>query len=229
MERSSPNGPRSKTWRASFPIFVIPRKRGKDLLKNAVTDPARLHYWMDIVLGDDSTRRAVIVIDQFEEIFTQLSPERENERVAFLNLLTYAATAPNGRTLILFTLRSDFVTNCASYPNLNALVNQQFIQVGAMTPDELVSAISRPAYQVGLRVDPALIAQIVNDVRGEPGALPLMQFALKDLFEAEKSKGELTLDGYTRPRRLAQGARTPRRRGICKTRRRGKTIGTHGV
>lgn len=69
--------------------------------------------------------------------------------------------------LVLFTLRSDFVTNCASYPNLNALVNQHFIQVGAMTPDELVSAIARPALQVGLRLDPALISQIVNDVRGD--------------------------------------------------------------
>ena len=105
-----------------------------------------------------------------------------------MNLLTYAATVENGRVVLLITLRSDFVTNCASYPDLNALLNQQFLQVGAMTPDELVSAIVCPALQVGLRIDPALIAQIVNDVRGEPGALPLMQFALQELFEAEKGK-----------------------------------------
>lgn len=169
---------------------------GDDLRAHAFDDATRLHRWADIALKDDTNRRAVLVIDQFEEIFTQLSAERENERVAFLNLLTHAATFANGRVLVIFTLRSDFVTNCASYPDLNALVNQQFIQVGAMTPDELVSAIARPALQVGLRIDPALIAQIVNDVRGEPGALPLMQFALQDLFEAEKSKGALTLDGY---------------------------------
>ncbi len=174
---------------------------GDDLRAHSLNDAERLHRWADIALKDDSQRRAVIVIDQFEEIFTQLASERENERAAFLNLLTHAATVENGRVLVIFTLRSDFVTNCASYPNLNALVNQQFIQVGAMTPDELVSAIARPAYQVGLRIDPALISQIVNDVRGEPGALPLMQFALQDLFEAEKHKAQLTLDGY-----LARGS-----------------------
>jgi len=162
-----------------------------------LTDATFLNQQADMTLTDDKTQRAVLVIDQFEEIFTQLAPEREPERVAFLQQLTHAATIENGRVLVIFTLRSDFVSNCASYPNLNALVNQQFIQVGAMTPDELVSAIARPAYQVGLRIDPALISQIVNDVRGEPGALPLMQFALQDLFQAEKQKGELTLDGYT--------------------------------
>ncbi len=169
---------------------------GDDLRAHAFDEATRLHRWADIALKDDANRRAVIVIDQFEEIFTQLAPDREDERVAFLQHLTHAATVENGRVLVIFTLRSDFVTNCASYPNLNALVNQQFIQVGAMTPDELVSAVARPAYQVGLRIDPALISQIVNDVRGEPGALPLMQFALQDLFEAEKNQGELTLDGY---------------------------------
>ncbi len=181
-------------------LAVAKLARNSDL-RNAMTtrgltDATFLNQQADMALTDDSKQRAVIVIDQFEEIFTQLTPERENERVAFLNLLTHAVTVENGRALVIFTLRSDFVANCASYPNLNALVNQEFIQVGAMTPDELVSAIARPAYQVGLRIDPALISQIVNDVRGEPGALPLMQFALQDLFEAEKSKGELTLDGY---------------------------------
>jgi WD40 repeat protein len=162
-----------------------------------LTDATFLNQQADMALTDERNQRAVLVIDQFEEIFTQLSPERENERVAFLEQLTHAATVENGRVLVIFTLRSDFVSNCASYPNLNALVNQQFIQVGAMSSAELVSAIARPAYQVGLRIDPALISQIVNDVRGEPGALPLMQFALQDLFEHEKQKGELTLDGYT--------------------------------
>lgn len=169
---------------------------GDDLRAQGLKDPSRLHRWADLALKDDPARRAVIFVDQFEEIFTQIPREREAERAAFLNLLTSAATVENGRVLVLFALRSDFVSNCASYPALNALVNQQFLQVGAMSPDELVSAIARPALQVGLRLDPALIAQIVNDVRGEPGALPLMQFALQDLFEAEKSKGELTLDGY---------------------------------
>lgn len=169
---------------------------GDDLRGHALDDPARLHRWAEIALKDDPNRRMLLLVDQFEEIFTQLPRESEAERVAFLNLLTYAATVENGRVIALCTLRSDFVSNCAAYPEINSLLNREFLQVGAMTSDQLVSAIARPALQVGLRMDPALIAQIVNDVRGEPGVLPLMQFALQDLFEADKDKGELTLDEY---------------------------------
>ena len=139
----------------------------------------------------------VLFIDQFEEVFTQIS--KEEERVAFLNLLTHAATVENGRVIILFSMRSDFVSNCATYPQLNALLNQQFIQIGAMQPEELVSAIAQPALRVGLRIDPDLIAQIINEMKGEPGALPLMQFALKDLFDSEQEKSgviALTLNDY---------------------------------
>ncbi|HEX9074767.1 MAG TPA: ATP-binding protein, partial [Anaerolineae bacterium] len=170
---------------------------GDDIRTRGLTDASILHRWVDIALKDDRTRRAVIFVDQFEEVFTQVA--QENQRAAFLNLLTYAATVEAGRVTVLFALRSDFVSNCATYPQLNTLVNQQFIQIGAMEPDELVSAIARPALQVGLKIDPELIAQIMNDMQGEPGALPLMQFALKDLFDAEQARGgpiALRLDDY---------------------------------
>ena len=88
-------------------------------------------------------------------------------------------------------MRSDFVPNCATYPQLNSLLNQQFVQIGAMQPEELVSAIAQPAIRMGLQIDPDLIAQIINDMQGEPGALPLMQFALKDLFDAQHAKGAM--------------------------------------
>ena len=78
-------------------------------------------------------------------------------------------------------MRSDFVSNCAAYPQLNDLLNRQFLQVGAMMSAELVSAIAQPALRVGLKVEPELVAQIIADMQGEPGALPLVQFALRDL------------------------------------------------
>lgn len=187
--------PLDELGRVAAGLAKEPKAR-QQIRDTGTANPTLLHDWAEIALEDDPARRAVILVDQFEEIFTQLPRDHEQERVAFLNLLTYAAMVQNGRVLLLLTLRSDFVSNCSAYPVLNALINQQFLQVGAMTPEELVSAIARPAYKVGLRMDPALIAQVVNDVRGEPGALPLMQFALQDLFEAEQNQGELTLDGY---------------------------------
>src|SRR5690606_37180809 len=104
-------------------------------------------------------------------------------------MLTHVANVEGGRVILLFSMRSDFVPNCAVYPDLNEILNRQFIQIGAMQPDELVNAIARPALHVGLKIDPDLIAQIINDMKGEPGALPLMQFALKDLLEKGQSKG----------------------------------------
>jgi len=114
-------------------------------------------------------------------------------------MLAHAGTVENGRVIVLFAMRSDFVSNCATYPALNELLSQEFRQIGAMQPEELVSAIAQPALRVGLKIDPDLIAQIINDMKGEPGALPLMQFALKDLFDAEQAKGgmiALTLSDY---------------------------------
>lgn len=101
-----------------------------------------MHDFAESQLSDRKDQRAVIFVDQFEEVFTQVS--KEDVRLAFLNLLTHAATFENGRVTVLFAMRSDFVSNCATYPPLNALLNQQFMQVGAMQPDELVSADARP-------------------------------------------------------------------------------------
>ncbi|MFN8596132.1 MAG: hypothetical protein U0559_08110 [Anaerolineae bacterium] len=170
---------------------------GDDIRTKGATDPTILSQWVEIALKDKRDRRAVILVDQFEETFTQIA--READRLAFLNLLTYAATNENGRTTIVFAMRSDFVSNCAAYPQLNDLLNQQFLQVGAMTPAELVSAIAQPALRVGLKVEPELVAQIIADMKGEPGALPLVQFALRDLFDAQQAKGgiiALTLKDY---------------------------------
>lgn len=156
-----------------------------------------LHECAESALTDNKNQRLVLFIDQFEEVFTQIS--KEEERVAFLNLLTHAATIESGRVIILFSMRSDFVSNCATYPQLNALLNQKFVQIGAMQPEELVSAIAQPALRAGLRIDPDLIAQIINEMKGEPGALPLMQFALKDLFDSQQEKSgviALTLNDY---------------------------------
>ncbi len=153
-------------------------------------EPTALNECAESVLSERKDQRLVLFIDQFEEIFTQV--DKEPERTAILALLTHAATVESGRVILLFSMRSDFVSNCATYPQLNALLNQQFIQIGAMQSDELVSAIAQPALRAGLGIDPDLIAQIINDMKGEPGALPLMQFALKDLFNAEQTKGNLS-------------------------------------
>jgi competence ComEA-like helix-hairpin-helix protein len=168
-----------------------------EIRAKAMADETIFARWCEIALKDSREKRAVIFIDQFEEVFTQIN--KEEDRVAFLNLLTHAAAVENGRVILLFAMRSDFVSNCATYPKLNEFLGKQFIQIGSMQPQELVSAIAQPALRVGLRINPDLIAQIINDMKGEPGTLPLMQFALKELLDTGQAKGgiiALTLSDY---------------------------------
>ncbi len=147
-----------------------------------------LNECIESALSNHKDQHLILFIDQFEEVFTQTSEEKAE---VFINVLTDAMSIENSRLLILFAMRSDFISNCANNPKLNAFLNHQFIQIGAMEPDELVSAIAQPALQVDLSIDTKLIVQIINDMKGEPGTLPLMQFALKDLFDAEQAKGGL--------------------------------------
>ena len=170
-----------------------------DLRARGLSDPTLLERWAGVCLGDDPNRRLLFLVDQFEEVFTQLGESEEAQRVAFLAQLTTAATTNPSRVNLVLTMRSDFVADCASFSELNTLLNQGFFQVRGMEPDELASAIARPAMEVGLRIDPDLVAQVISDMHDKPGALPLMQFALKDLFDYEAGQGgviALTLAGY---------------------------------
>ena len=147
-----------------------------------------LNECAESALSNRKEQKLILFIDQFEEVFTQVEKDTAE---TFIAILATTTTIKDGRAIILFSMRSDFVTNCASYPNLNNLLNQQFIQIGAMQPEELVKAIALPAMHVGLRIDPALVSQIIDEMEGEPGVLPLMQFALKDLFDSQQEKSNV--------------------------------------
>ncbi len=179
-----------------------------DLIDQAFTDPARLTRWLQTHLADDPEQKAVLVVDQFEELFTQTPAEPE--RRAFIAQLCTAVDQARESLRLVLTLRSDFIGACARYPALNALLSQALVQVGALSPDEMLRAIAAPALQVGLRLDPELIARLLYDGQDEPGALPLLQFALRDLFEAERDSNgvpALTLAGYVRRGGLHQALR----------------------
>lgn len=152
------------------------------LRENGLNDPLALHVQVDTLLSSDPRQRCVLLVDQFEELFTQTKDE--GVRRAFIELLTKAAQVEEGRTIILVALRSDFISPCARYATLRACMNQQFQLVGAMEPRELALAITLPALEVGATLDPDLVARVIADMKGAPSALPLMQFALKDLFDA---------------------------------------------
>lgn len=192
----------------ALPLLTGSLDSGADLIGNAGDDPTRLTRWLQAGTASDPLLRAVLVVDQFEEVFTQTT--LESERLAFITQLCVAADQATESCRLVLVMRSDFVGDCARYPALNALLNGSLVQVGALSPDELVRAVVLPALQVGLRIDPDLVTQILADVRAEPGALPLLQFALRDLFDAERGLDgvpALTLAAYLRRGGLHQALR----------------------
>jgi ABC-type multidrug transport system fused ATPase/permease subunit len=159
---------------------------GNHIRHNGLENGLALQEQIQTLLSDDPGQRFVLLVDQFEESFTQTKDEAT--RVAFINLLTCAAQSVGDRTIILLSLRSDFISHCARYPELRELMSRQFQLVGAMEVHDLAKAITLPALEVGAAIDPALVSRILADMKGEPGALPLMSFALRDLFEFEVQK-----------------------------------------
>ncbi|MCC6188394.1 MAG: protein kinase [Anaerolineales bacterium] len=172
------------------------------LLRVAVTPPANLaeqlraedYGLLNVVqhlLPSTNGRREtsdglVLVIDQFEENFTLV--QEEAERAAFLMSLITAVLEPESPVWVVITLRADFADRPLRYVDFGELMQRCSELVLPLTPDELELAIVGPAQRVGLTIEPSLIAAIVSDVKDQPGALPLLQHALAELFERREDR-----------------------------------------
>jgi WD40 repeat protein len=141
------------------------------------------------------SRRLVVAVDQFEEVFS--SAVSEDERRAFIGALVEAAWDPERRVAVLLTLRADFFGGVAPYVELADLIGPNHVLLGPMSPGELRRAIEGPAARTGLRVEPGLVDQLVADVGGEAGALPLLSTTLLDLW-LDREDDALTLAAYER-------------------------------
>jgi WD40 repeat protein/DNA-binding SARP family transcriptional activator len=161
------------------------------LLEILESGPRGLLHAVERVVPKDS--ELVLIVDQFEEVFTLT--EDEGERSILLESLRVAAADPTSRVRIVLTLRADFYDRPLVYPRFGELLGEGTEVVTPLAPDELERAIVRPASSVGMSVEPALVAQVASDVAEQPGALPLVQYALTELFERRR-EGRLTLEAY---------------------------------
>jgi len=132
----------------------------------------------NLLTGD---QRLVLVVDQFEELFTPCTDE--DGRAAFVEALAESATRADGRVTTVVAVRADFYGRCAAYPELARLLAANHVLVGAMSAEEYRQAIEQPALRVGSRVEPALVDTLVSQVLGAPGALPLLSTTLLELWE----------------------------------------------
>ena len=136
---------------------------------------------------------AVVVVDQFEEVFTTMTDEAARD--GYLDELT--GLADRSETRIVVVLRGDFVGACAAHARLAELVGDGTVLVGPMRPEEIRQVVELPANQVGLQAEPALVDAIVSDMEGAPGALPLLSTALVQVWQG-RSDGTLSMVAYHR-------------------------------
>jgi len=173
--------------------------------------------------ADQPGPRLLLVVDQFEEIFT-LSRDEQGEagaatRGAFLTALHSAASTPTGPldeppALVVLGVRGDFWDRCAGYPQLaSAMQDAQFL-VGPMSEAELRRAITGPAVAAGLEIEAGLTDTIIGDLRSasgadgfDGGALPLLSQAMLVTWE-QREDGRLTGRGYGRTGGVSQAVLT---------------------
>lgn len=134
--------------------------------------------------GDAGT---LVVVDQFEELYTLTDDPETRER--FIDALL-ACRGP-----VAIGLRADFYGELSAHPQLAAAVAANHVLLGAMRDDELRRAVIEPARLAGLRLEPGLVDVVLADVSGEPGALPLLSHALRATWERRDGR-TLTLDAY---------------------------------
>ena len=130
-------------------------------------------------LRDRGVERLLLVVDQFEELFTQTRDD--GVRLSFVEQLIEAAELVPVR--LVLTLRADFYGQAIGLSrNLSDRMQNGLLNVGPMSRDELTRAVVEPAAVAGLQFERGLVERILDDVKQQAGALPLLQFALTELW-----------------------------------------------
>jgi WD40 repeat protein/class 3 adenylate cyclase len=174
------------------------------LIDDLTKDPRSLRLYFS--RQNSAHDHTLLVIDQFEELFTLCRDEFERE--AFIDNLLTAITPlalsgrgaggegqPDRSITLIVTLRADFYAHLAHYPELRDAVAQQQEYIGPMNTDELRRAIEEPARRGYWEFEPGLVDLILRDVGDEPGALPLLSHALLETWK-RRAGHTLTLKGY---------------------------------
>jgi serine/threonine protein kinase/DNA-binding XRE family transcriptional regulator len=172
------------------------------LLRVASTAPEGLH---ELLASDRSgLARAIdrslapntellLLVDQFEELFTLCTDSKIREQ--WIAIICNAMLEPYSRLRVVFTLRADFLDRPLQQIDLAELLQQRTEMVPAMTLEELERAVVGPAKRAGLVFEPGLVAAILADMGEQSGALPMLQYALAELFRQRNGR-ELTLAGF---------------------------------
>ena len=141
--------------------------------------------------------RVILVVDQFEEVFTLCKDLVEREK--FFECLLVGVEKAKGKLCLILAMRADFFGKCLEreYSGLGKKIEENLVSVPTMKREELRKAIAEPAQQVDLTIEKVLIERMLKDIEGSPGSLPLLEYTLTRLWQ-EKTDNQLQLSTYER-------------------------------
>jgi WD40 repeat protein/serine/threonine protein kinase len=173
----------------------FPRYSVSNIRADLSDDSTRGLYWLAIQLCAPTKTRVVLFIDQFEELFTQAVSRQERRH--FIDLLVNAITQPDSPLIVILTLRADFSDGPMHYPDLHRAVEAHRVPIQPMSLEDLRAAIEQPAAlpDVRLTFEGTLVGDILLEVVGQVGALPLLAFTLDQLFRRRRGH-VLTMQAY---------------------------------
>ncbi len=123
-----------------------------------------------------------ILVDQFEELFRykriESATSNMDESSAFVNLLLEAVNQYDIPIYVVLTMRSDFIGECAVFPELTQMINDSHYLIPQMTRDQKRLAVEGPVAVGGGQISGRLVQQLLNDVGDNPDQLPILQHTL---------------------------------------------------
>jgi WD40 repeat protein len=135
---------------------------------------------------------ALLIVDQFEELFTLNAAEEQGEFAELLGRLALEADV-----FVLLSMRDDFLMECRDHPPLEPIFSD-LTALPSLTGGNLRRAMVQPAARCGYRFeDDELVEEMLAEVEGERGALPMLAFAMSRLWEKrDRDNGFLTRQAY---------------------------------
>jgi energy-coupling factor transporter ATP-binding protein EcfA2 len=157
-------------------------------------DPHNLHRTLRRITAERGPgAETVLIVDQFEELFTVCHGQEERKR--FVAALVHCARTATSRCRVILGIRADFYSHCAEQPELVEAMRDAQVTVGPMSADELHRAIVEPATRAGCRVEGRLVTHLVAHAQGQGTVLPLLSHVLLETWRRRRGN-QLTLDGF---------------------------------
>lgn len=153
------------------------------------------HSFLRNLVSNSFQVPVVVVVDQFEEVFTLCTDEEM--RQAFVENLVNLAQDPGAGHIVILTMRTDFESKVSLLPTFQPLFEQNLVRVMPLNASELRSAVEEPAKRIGLKFEEGVVDALLTDILGEPAALPLLQFTLLRLWDL-RDHNRITWESFRR-------------------------------